>query len=132
MPLSSSPRGHSLVRQVLPRFHGREVKTIGDAFLVDFPSALDASRCAVEMQRRVQERNESEAGSESLLVRIGIHVGDVERRGEDIFCDAVNICSRVQVRPNPVESASRGRFSTRSGTNWTIMSARWGPESSRT
>jgi class 3 adenylate cyclase len=90
-----------ITRQVLPRFHGREVKTIGDAFLVEFTSALEASQCAVEMQQRMHERNQKVREADRLLMRIGIHVGDVERKGSDILGDAVNIGSRVYAIAEP-------------------------------
>jgi class 3 adenylate cyclase len=85
----------SVTRQALPRFHGREVKTIGDAFMVEFTSALEACQCAIEVQRGMHERNERVPVSDRVLVRVGIHVGDVERKGSDILGDAVNIASRV-------------------------------------
>ena len=85
----------AVTREVLPRFHGREVKTVGDAFLVEFSSALEASQCAIEMQRRMHERNQSVREADRMLARIGIHIGDIERKGSDILGDAVNIGSRV-------------------------------------
>jgi class 3 adenylate cyclase len=91
----------AVTREVLPRFHGREVKTIGDAFLVEFTSALEASQCAVEMQRKMHERNQSVREADRLLARIGIHVGDIERKGSDILGDAVNIGSRVYAVAEP-------------------------------
>jgi class 3 adenylate cyclase/predicted transcriptional regulator len=84
-----------LTREALRRFHGREVKTIGDAFLVEFTSALEAAQCAIDLQSRMQERNIGTKEADRLLVRVGIHVGDVERKGTDILGDAVNIGSRV-------------------------------------
>jgi class 3 adenylate cyclase len=91
----------SWVRQAIRSFHGREVKTVGDAFLVEFSSALEASQCAVEIQTLLHRRNVSAAEEDRLLARIGIHVGDVERRGQDIFGDAVNIGSRVYTLADP-------------------------------
>ncbi len=79
---------------------GREVKSTGDGFLVEFESALRAVECAVEAQRALLERN-STASSEPLLVRFGIHLGDVERRDGDIFGDAVNIASRIESLAEP-------------------------------
>ena len=91
----------SIVREILPSFHGREVKTIGDAFLLEFTSALEATQCAVEIQRQMHERNTKAADDDRIEVRIGVHVGDVERRGEDIMGDSVNIASRIQVVAAP-------------------------------
>jgi len=84
-----------LVRPLLNQFRGREVKSTGDGFLVEFDSALQAVQCAVELQRRVHERNTRE-GVRPLRLRVGIHLGDVQQRGTDIFGDAVNIASRVE------------------------------------
>jgi len=84
-----------VTRDTFPRFHGHEVKTIGDAFMVEFTSALEASQCAVEIQRRLHERNQTAPQEDRIWARIGVHVGDVERKGNDILGDAVNIGSRV-------------------------------------
>jgi class 3 adenylate cyclase/tetratricopeptide (TPR) repeat protein len=84
----------NLVRPLLRQYGGREVKTIGDGFLVDFDSALAATQCATEIQRSVSERNRRTT-SPKLELRIGIHVGDVVRREEDIYGDTVNIVSRI-------------------------------------
>ena len=83
-----------MVRPVLARYGGREIKTMGDGSLVEFSSALEATECAVEMQRVLRERNENSAPR--IVVRIGIHVGDVIHRGGDVFGDAVNIASRIE------------------------------------
>ena len=91
----------TVTRQALRRFHGREVKTIGDAFLVEFTSALEASQCAVEIQQKMYERNQRVPEADRLLARIGVHVGDIERKGSDILGDAVNIGSRVYAIAEP-------------------------------
>jgi class 3 adenylate cyclase/tetratricopeptide (TPR) repeat protein len=84
----------NLVRPLLRQFGGREVKTIGDAFLVEFESALEATQCAIELQRGLSERNRRTT-SPKLELRIGIHAGDVVQRDEDIYGDTVNIVSRI-------------------------------------
>ncbi len=83
-----------LIRPVLSKHSGREVKTIGDAFLVEFASALEATECAVEMQKSLHEYNERV--SDKVLVRVGIHVGDVIHKDGDVYGDAVNIASRIE------------------------------------
>ncbi len=89
-----------ILRPIFHRHGGREVKSTGDGFLVEFESALRALECAVEAQRSLQERN-SGGPQEALLVRIGIHLGDVEQRGQDIFGDAVNLAARVEPFAEP-------------------------------
>ena len=85
-----------LIRPILARHEGREVKTIGDAFLVQFPNALDAVRCAYDIQRASREYNFSLPANRRVHVRIGVHLGDVEESSGDILGDAVNIASRVE------------------------------------
>jgi adenylate cyclase len=89
-----------LVRPLLEAHRGRQVKTMGDGLLLEFPNALDAVECGVELQRRAHERNGRE-GIQPLRMRIGIHLGDVQRRGTDILGDAVNIASRVEPLAEP-------------------------------
>ena len=88
-------RHNTLLRSVVKRRRGREVKTVGDAFLLEFGSALEAVLCAIEIQSVLNEQNKLVGGAERILVRIGIHVGDVVHRGGDVFGDAVNIASRI-------------------------------------
>jgi adenylate cyclase len=87
-----------LIRPILSRHNGREVKTIGDAFLVEFPNALDAVRCAYDIQRATREFNFSLAHDMRVHLRIGVHLGEVvesKEEGGDISGDAVNVTSRI-------------------------------------
>jgi adenylate cyclase len=90
----------NLIRPVLAAYRGREVKSTGDGFLVAFESALKAIECAIGIQRRLHEHNE-ETGVTPIRLRIGIHLGDVEEQGTDIFGDAVNIASRIEPAAEP-------------------------------
>ncbi len=90
-----------LLRPVFAQFGGREVKTVGDAFLVEFASALDAVQCAVAIQDALGGRPAGESGGAPIRIRIGIHVGDVVQTGDDVLGDAVNIASRIEPLAEP-------------------------------
>ena len=85
-----------LLRKIFPRFHGTEIKTIGDAFLVEFGSALEAAQCAIEIQRTLAKRNHDVTSDRRIDLKIGIHIGDVVHRGGDVYGDGVNIASRIE------------------------------------
>ena len=84
-----------LLRPIFLEHAGREVKTIGDAFLVEFPSALQAVDCAIAIQRKLVDHNEP-TGTPRIELRIGIHLGDVVDQAGDLLGDAVNIASRIE------------------------------------
>jgi len=90
-----------LLRQVFPRHGGLEVKTLGDGFLVEFSSALEAVRCALDIQRLLYTRNEKVPTEKRIMLRVAVHLGDVEHRDGDIYGDAVNVASRVQELSSP-------------------------------
>jgi class 3 adenylate cyclase len=89
-----------VLRPIFEKHHGLEIKTIGDAFLVEFASSLAAVKCAVEIQRKLQRLKL--AGHETKL-HIGIHVGDVVHREGDVFGDVVNIAARIEPLAKPGE-----------------------------
>jgi len=89
-----------LVRPVVSLHQGREIKSTGDGFLVEFDSALKAVQCALNIQRRLYERN-SEGGLAPIRIRIGVHLGDVVQNGSDILGDAVNIAARIEPLAEP-------------------------------
>jgi len=89
-------RHNRTVRPFFTKYHGTEVKTIGDSFLVEFGSALDAIRCAVEIQKSLHEYNVSTPDEWKITLRVGIHLGDVVHKDGDVFGDAVNISSRIE------------------------------------
>jgi adenylate cyclase len=80
---------------------GRIVKRTGDGVLVEFASAVDATRCAVEIQRGMVELNAAVPEDKRIELRIGIHIGDVIIEDGDIFGDGVNIAARLESSANP-------------------------------
>jgi adenylate cyclase len=76
--------------------HGRIVKTTGDGVLAEFPSVVDAVRCAVEVQQAMPDRNSGVAADNRLELRIGVNLGDVIVEGDDLYGDGVNIAARVE------------------------------------
>ena len=83
------------------RFHGRVVNAVGDSFLAEFQSAVDAVACAVALQQEIKRRNSTRPGASPMRFRLGINVGDVLNIGGDLFGDAVNIAARVQALAPP-------------------------------
>jgi adenylate cyclase len=89
-----------LVRPLLTAHEGRKVKSMGDGLLLEFENALGAVEFGAELQRVATERNSRE-GVVPLRIRIGVHLGDVQRQGRDIVGDAVNVASRIEPLAEP-------------------------------
>lgn len=90
-----------LLRPVFAHHGGREIKATGDGFLVEFASALHAVRCAIAIQTALVERNASAPAERRIQLRIGLHLGDVEVRDDDVFGDGVNIAARIEPLAEP-------------------------------
>src|SRR5258708_5331168 len=86
----------SLVDPAIAAHRGRIVKTTGDGMLVEFASAVDAARCAVEVQRSMAGQNAAVPQDHRIEFRIGIHLGDIIIDDNDIFGDGVNIAARLE------------------------------------
>ncbi|MGE0824319.1 MAG: tetratricopeptide repeat protein [Candidatus Binatia bacterium] len=85
-----------LIQQAVTEHHGHVIKTIGDAFLVEFPSVVHAVQCVQRIQSRLREYNTAHDTADQIHVRIGIHLGDIVQQDEDVFSDGVNIAARLQ------------------------------------
>jgi adenylate cyclase len=85
----------------IAEFRGRIVKTTGDGLLIEFGSVVDATRCAMDIQRGMTERNVSVPPDKRLEFRIGINVGDVIVEDNDIFGDGVNVAARLEGIADP-------------------------------
>jgi adenylate cyclase len=86
----------TLVDPTITTHRGRIVKTTGDGMLVEFASAVDAARCATELQHEMADRNKAVPPDLRIEFRIGIHVGDIIIDDDDIFGDGVNIAARLE------------------------------------
>lgn len=86
----------ALVDPSIAEHRGRIVKTTGDGMLVEFASAVDAARSAIEVQRGMTEQNDGASQDKRIEFRIGIHVGDIIIDDNDIFGDGVNIAARLE------------------------------------
>jgi adenylate cyclase len=86
----------TLVDPTIAKHRGRIVKTTGDGMLVEFASAVDAARCAIEVQRGMADENTEVPQAKRIEFRIGIHVGDIIVDDDDIFGDGVNIAARLE------------------------------------
>src|SRR5262250_2194200 len=80
---------------------GRIVKTTGDGLLLEFPSVVNAVRCAIEVQTTMADRTAGIAEDQRIAFRIGINIGDIIVEGDDIFGDGVNVAARLQEIATP-------------------------------
>jgi tetratricopeptide (TPR) repeat protein len=90
-----------LIDPKLAEYGGRTVKSMGDGLLLEFPSVVDAVRCAVDVQRGMTERNAGVSSERKIEFRIGINVGDIIIDGDDIFGDGVNVAARLEGLAEP-------------------------------
>jgi class 3 adenylate cyclase/TolB-like protein len=91
----------AVVDPAIANHRGRIVKTTGDGMLAEFASAVDAVRCAVDVQRGMAERNEAVPPERRIQFRIGINVGDIIGDAGDIYGDGVNVAARLEAMAEP-------------------------------
>ena len=94
-------RHNTVVREAIRKHGGHEIKTIGDAFLVLFDSAVQAVECAVALQRALHAHNRAPEPAGRVLVRAGAHVGDVLVTDGDVLGDSVNLAARLESVAEP-------------------------------
>jgi class 3 adenylate cyclase len=87
---------NQVIRQAVTIHKGTVIKTVGDAFLVDCPSVVNAVQCAQQIQAHLRTHNAEKEPDEQIHVRIGIHLGDIIQQDGDVFGDGVNIAARLQ------------------------------------
>ncbi|MFO1088016.1 MAG: adenylate/guanylate cyclase domain-containing protein [Hyphomicrobiales bacterium] len=111
-------RRKEILEPLVKQHNGRVIKFMGDGVLVEFSSALNAVKCAFEIQERMRLANEDIPVSKHIILRVGINLGDVVQEGADIFGDGVNIAARLEALSQPggiciagsVNDAIAGKF----------------------
>ncbi|MBI3756964.1 MAG: tetratricopeptide repeat protein [Deltaproteobacteria bacterium] len=92
---------NQIIQQAATAHNGAVIKTVGDAFLVDFPSVVNAVQCAQQVHAQLRAYNTGKENTEQIHVRIGIHSGDIVQQGGDVFGNGVNVASRLQGLAEP-------------------------------
>ncbi|TIS70076.1 MAG: adenylate/guanylate cyclase domain-containing protein, partial [Mesorhizobium sp.] len=87
---------HDFFDPTVGKHGGRIFKVMGDGFLVEFGSVINAARCAVEIQRGMVERNTGVPEDRHIKFRIGINLGDIIVDGDDFYGDGVNMAARLE------------------------------------
>ena len=90
-----------VIDELIRQRSGRIASTAGDSILAEFPSVMEAVQCGVEIQQAMAARNAEVPEERKMLLRIGINVGDVMVKDEDIFGDGVNVAARLQALAVP-------------------------------
>jgi adenylate cyclase len=102
-------RRKAVLEPLVARHRGRVVKLMGDGVLVEFPSAVNAVRCAVDLQQRMDEANAGLADECALVLRVGVNLGEVVVEDGDLFGDGVNVAARLQALAEPGEIYLSGK-----------------------
>jgi adenylate cyclase len=92
---------HQLIDPKIREHRGRIVKNTGDGMLAEFPSVVEAVRCAAQVQRGMADRNSETPENKRIKFRIGINLGDVIVEEHDIFGDGVNVAARLEALAVP-------------------------------
>jgi adenylate cyclase len=90
-----------ILRPYFGKHEGREIETAGDAFFVEFNSAVEAANCAIEIQEALHSRNQTEPRERHIRLRIGLHIGDVVYIDRHVHGDGVNIAARMEPLAQP-------------------------------
>lgn len=85
-----------LISPAIARHHGRIVKFMGDGLLAEFSSVVEAVECAVEIQAGMSQRNSNLPENRRMLLRVGVHLGDIMVEEDDVYGDGVNIVARLE------------------------------------
>ncbi len=91
----------AILSRSIEKFGGTILKRMGDAVFAKFESATDAVRCGIDIQQQIGLHNQDCGPSEQLCIRIGIHLGDVIVRGNDLFGEGINVAARLEPLAQP-------------------------------
>ena len=92
---------NAIISEAVSEHHGRVLKKMGDAVLAEFSSASSAVTCAIQIQTRLRDYNHEQQPDDQIVLRIGIHLGDLIVRGQDLFGDGVNVAARLEPLSEP-------------------------------
>ena len=105
-------RRKQLIDPKIAEYQGRVVKLMGDGILIEFPSAVAALRCAIDVQRAIAEPCASDAKDRRIEYRMGLHQGDIVVEEGDILGDGVNVAARLQTLAEPFSNGQIAHGST--------------------
>ena len=91
----------AILRPIFLKYNGEVIDTVGDGFFVEFASSIDSVNCAVEIQTHFNETNAQRQEDKKILLRVGIHLGDVIHKEGRVMGDAVNVASRINPLATP-------------------------------
>ena len=90
-----------ILSETITAHQGRVLKKMGDAFFAEFGSAVSAVQCAVAIQTALKDHNTVTKPDEQIVIRIGIHLGDVVVQGDDLYGEGVNVAARLEPLAEP-------------------------------
>jgi adenylate cyclase len=115
-------RRKEIIEPLVAKHRGRLINVMGDGMLIEFASAVAAVQCAVELQQAMSAANSTNDpngnNDKSLLLRIGVNLGDVLVEGSDLYGDGVNVAARLEALADPALSAFPPRSVRRCKGGW--------------
>ena len=90
-----------ILNKLLKKYKGFVFNTAGDSVLAEFPSAVNAVECAVDFQNEIKKRNQSDKVDVKLEFRLGINMGDMVKKDNNLIGDGVNIATRLEALAQP-------------------------------
>ena len=99
-----------LKKHIIKNNNGTIIKHIGDAIFAEFDDSNNAAKAAIEIQKELKVRNENAKGTDQIVIRIGLHYGNVVVKGGDLFGNDVNLCARIEPTAIPGGIASSNQF----------------------